>query len=127
MIRNEKGFSYPLTFCVILLAFVVLTIHFELYVSEKRIIKESVTMLKQEYYFLSAMQWTEELFFKEDHEEVSGIYSFSDGEVNYHSVKVTDSLYRVTFTLAMRNLPEITGFGYYDKELKKMIKWNEKN
>lgn len=127
MIRNEKGFSYPLTFCVILLAFVVLSIHFELYISEKRIIKESVTMLKQEYYFLSAMQWTEELFLKENHEEVSGVYSFSDGEVNYHSVKVTDSLYRVTFTLVMRNLPEITGFGYYDKELKKMIKWNEKN
>lgn len=127
MIRNEKGFSYPLTFCVILLAFVVLTIHFELYVSEKRIIKESVTMLKQEYYFLSAMKWTEELFLKEDHEEVSGIYSFSDGEVNYHSEKVTDSLYRVTFILTMKDSLEITGFGYYDKELKKMIEWNEKN
>lgn len=127
MIRNEKGFSYPLTFCVLLLAFVVLSIHFELYISEKRIIKESVTMLKQEYYFLSAMQWTEELFLQEDHGEVSGVYSFSDGEVSYHSVKVADSLYRVTFNLALKNLPEITGFGYYDKELKKMIKWNEKN
>ncbi|WP_102274584.1 competence type IV pilus minor pilin ComGG [Cytobacillus massiliigabonensis] len=127
MIRNEKGFSYPLTFCVILLAFVVLSIHLELYISEKRIINETVTMLKQEYYFLSAMKWTEEQLLVEENEGGSGIYSFLDGEVNYHSVKVTDSLLRVTFVLTMKDSPEITGVGYYDKELKKMIKWNEKN
>jgi ComG operon protein 7 len=127
MIRNEKGFSYPLTFCVILLAFVVLSIQLELYISEKKMINESVTMLKQEYYFLSSMKWTEEQFLEDDIEGLSGIYSFTDGEVTYHTVKVTDSLYRVTFILKMRDLPEVTGTGYYDKDLQKMIKWNEKN
>lgn len=127
MIRNENGFSYPLTFCVILLAFAVLSIQLELYVSERKMNNESVTMLKQEYYFFSAMKWTEEQFLEEESVKVSGVYSFMDGEVNYHTVRVTDSLYRVTFRLKIKDLSEIEGTGYYDKDLQKMIKWNEKN
>ncbi len=88
---------------------------------------ESVTMLKQEYYYLSAVKWTEERFLEEESGEVSGVYSFTAGEVNYHTIKVTDSLYRVTFMLKIKDLPEIEGTGYYDKDLQKMIKWNEKN
>ena len=127
MIRNEKGFSYPLTFCVILLAFVVLSIQLELYVSERKMTNETVAMLKQEYYFLSAVKGIEEQFLEEESVKVSGVYSFMDGEVNYQTVKVTDSLYRVTFRLKIMDLQEIEGTGYYDKDFQKMIKWNEKN
>ena len=127
MIRNEKGFTYPLTFCVILLASVVLSIQLELYVSERKMTNETVTMLKQEYYFLSAVIGAEEQFLEEESVNVSGVYSFMDGEVNYQTVKVADSLYRVTFRLKIKDLPEVEGTGYYDIELQKMIKWNEKN
>ncbi|MFE8695461.1 competence type IV pilus minor pilin ComGG [Cytobacillus sp. FJAT-53684] len=127
MIHNEKGFSYPLTFCILLLIAIVLSIQLESYVSEKRLIKESEILLKQEYYFLSAMKWTEAHLIEDSNELLSGVYTFLDGEVQYSTAKVTDSLYRVTFLLTMSNRPNITGTGYYDRELGKMIKWNEKN
>ncbi|WP_057765592.1 competence type IV pilus minor pilin ComGG [Cytobacillus praedii] len=127
MIRNENGFTYPLTFCVILLASIVLSIQLELYVSERKMTNETVTMLKQEYYFLSAVKGAEEQFLEEESVNASGVYSFMDGEVNYQTVKVADSLYRVTFRLKIKDLPEVEGTGYYDIDLQKMIKWNEKN
>lgn len=129
MVRNEKGFTFPLTLCIILLVSVLLTIQLEQYLSEKRLMRESELILKQEYYFLSSMKdAATHLEQMVDADELpTKVNLFSDGEVEYRTEKLTESLFKVTFDLKMESLPVLTGFGYYDKEEGKMIKWIEKN
>lgn len=129
MVRNEKGFTFPLTFIIILLVSVLLTIQLEQYLSEKRLMRESELIMKQEYYFLSSVMAAENHFMQmgDDDELPSGVRFFSDGEVEYNTEKLTDSLFKVTFDLKMESLPMLSGYGYYDKEEGKMIKWIEKN
>ncbi|MBU8879364.1 hypothetical protein BGM26_10250 [Bacillus sp. FJAT-29790] len=128
LVRNERGFTYPLTICLILLTFVLLTIQLEQYLAEKRFFKESEIIMKQEYYFLSAMKQTEVLLFEWDYDDsFSGVFTFSGGQVEYSALKLTDSLFKVTFTLKMGGDLELTSFGYYDIDAGKVIKWNEKN
>lgn len=128
MVHNEKGFTYPLTFCILLLVSVLLSIQLEQYLSEKRFMRESELILKQEYYFLSSIKQAEnQLRQMIDDELPTGVSHFSDGEVAYSTEKLTDSLFKVTFDLNMASLPVLSGFGYYDKEEGKMIKWIEKN
>lgn len=128
MVHDEKGFTYPLTFCILLLVSVLLSIQLEQYLSEKRFMRESELILKQEYYFLSSIKQAEnQLRQMLDDELPAGASHFSDGEVVYRTEKLTDSLFKVTFELKMASLPILLGFGYYDKEEGRMIKWIEKN
>ncbi|MBP2240862.1 competence protein ComGG [Cytobacillus eiseniae] len=126
MLRNEKGFTYPMTFCILLLAALFLSFQLDLYISEKRIISDTEAFLKQEYYFLSAIRLVEDLFAEEsNNDHFSGDISYLDGEIQYETVKITDSLYRVMFILKMNQMNKVSANGYYDKELGKMIQWNE--
>ena len=57
----------------------------------------------------------------------TGLYIFSEGKVEYRSEKLMEGLLKVTFDLRMDGRQVVSGIGYYDRELKKMIKWIEKN
>ena len=127
MVRNERGFAYPLTFCIILLASMFLAIQLEQYVTEQKFLKESENILKQEYYFLSSIRQTEKEFFETGSISVSGSYTFSAGDVLYSTTELTDTIYKVTYKLKIGTNPEITAYSYYDKSYGKMIKWLEKN
>ena len=129
MIRNEKGFTYPLTFCMILLFSMFIAIYLEQFIAEKKINKESETIFKQEYYFLSSVKHVEnELSLMEDKDDLLiGSLFFSHGSDDYRTEKLPEELLKVTFDLRMENLPVVIGIGYYDTEKGKMIKWIEKN
>lgn len=131
MVRNEKGFTYPLTFCLLLLISLLLTIFLEQFIAEKRLNEQSVIILKQEYYFLSSVMNVEnEIRLLEDESDesvVSGKLMFSDGQMDYKTEKLTEGLLRVMFDLRMDGLPVVSGIGYYDKDEEKMVKWIEKN
>jgi len=128
MIRNEKGFTYPLTFCIILLLSMFITLYLEQFLAEKKLNIESETIFKQEYYFLSAVKHVESEILKiEDSEFPIGSLYFSNGNVEYRTEELTESLLKVTFDLQIENIPIVSGIGYYDKEIGKMIKWIEKN
>ncbi|MFO1443487.1 hypothetical protein KDN24_09735 [Bacillus sp. Bva_UNVM-123] len=128
MIRNEKGFTYPLTFCVILLFSVLLTVYIEQFLAEKRLYREAETVFKQEYYFLCSVIHVENEMQQLDENALpTGNLIFTDGEVEYGVEKLTDNQFKVSFNLRMEDLPIVLGFGYYDKEVGKMIKWIEKN
>lgn len=128
MLRNEKGFTYPLTFCLILLISLLLTTYLEQFLAEKRLNKESAIILKQEYYFLSSVMNVEnELLQLGEDAAPSGQFIYSVGQVEYRTEKLSEVLLKVTFDLRMDRLPVVSGIGYYDREAGKMIKWIEKN
>ena len=128
MLRNEKGFTYPLTFTLILLISLLLTMHIEFYLTEIRFLQESEILLKQEYYLVSSLNRVEEILLTGDEDQFSGVFTFSDGNVQYETAKVTDTLLMSTFTLQMigTNIEKLA-YGYFDTEEGKMIKWLEKN
>ena len=127
MIKDERGFTYPLTFSIILLFALFMTMYIEFFLLEVRFFKESETLLKQEYYFLSAVIQLETIFVREEEELFSGIFTYKDGEISYETSPITETLYMTTFTLQMASSPEIVGYSYFDKEEGKMIKWLERN
>ncbi len=127
MYRNERGFVYPLTFIIILAALFLLSIHLEQYLSEKRLLEEAETVLKQEYYLFNAVKRTESALKEHKKFNASGNYHYSHGEVTYSIMPLTETLYQITFkTIIDSNSPTIS-YAYYDTDLKKMIKWIEKN
>ncbi|QED48614.1 competence type IV pilus minor pilin ComGG [Cytobacillus dafuensis] len=127
MLQNERGFTYPLTFCFILLAALVLSVQIDSYLSEVRFLKESEAILKQEYYLLSSMKRVENILIEGDEELFSGFFTFTDGTIRYETSQLTATLYMVTFNLKIGSYPDIKGFGYFDEESGKMIKWVERN
>ncbi|WNS74213.1 competence type IV pilus minor pilin ComGG [Bacillus sp. DTU_2020_1000418_1_SI_GHA_SEK_038] len=127
MLQNEKGFTYPLTFTIILLVALLLTMHIEFYLTEIRFLQESQTLLKQEYYLISSLKRIEDILLTEDEDQYTGVFSFSDGEVHYETAKITDTLLMSTFNLRIGTNIEMLAYGYFDKEEGKMIKWIEKN
>ncbi|MBY0122409.1 competence type IV pilus minor pilin ComGG [Bacillus sp. S/N-304-OC-R1] len=126
MIKNEKGFTYPLTFSIILIFALLITMRIEFYLLEFRFYKESETNLKQEFYFYSSVKQMETILSEED-EVYSGVFIFNDGEVSYQTTKLTETLFMTTFSLRMESSGEILGYGYFDREEGKMIKWLERN
>ncbi|MCM3704549.1 MULTISPECIES: competence type IV pilus minor pilin ComGG [Cytobacillus] len=127
MHRNQEGFSYPLTLTIILAALFLLTIQLDQFISEKRIVNQAETVLKQEYYLLSSFKKTEKMLSENAEPEVSGVYLFKEGSVSYEIAPVATSLIQITFKTKIGSDKEISGYAYYDTDLQKMIKWMEKN
>lgn len=127
MIRNEKGFTYPLTFSIILLFGVLITMYIEFHLLEVRFFKESEMILKQEYYLLSSVKRVESTFIMDEDFTSGGVFIFSDGKVTYETSKLTDTLFLTTYSLQIGSIPEILGYSYFDEEEGKMIKWLERN
>jgi len=127
MLHNQKGFTYPLTFCIIIIAIFVLSLQLEQFLTEKQFFKESEKLLQQDFYFLSSMKQVEEKFNIEEEEFPNGTIQYKYGDVSYSTTKLSDTVFKVSFTLKMDQFPQIIGTGYYDKAEGKMTKWAEKN
>lgn len=127
MLKNEKGFIYPLTFTFVLLAASLLAIRIEFYLTESKFLKEEETIWKQEYYFLSSVKKTEKILQHKADQLPTGHYLFSDGTVQYTTSKVSDTVYMTTFILIIKNRSAIKGYGYFSTTEGKMVKWIERN
>ncbi|UII54831.1 hypothetical protein LS684_14345 [Cytobacillus spongiae] len=122
---NEKGMIYPITYSLLIVVSFFLLIVTEQYVTEKKILAENKQLLKQEYYMLCSVREMEKIL-QNGAASSSGELHFHDGVVQYEQVAITSALTQVTFKLYLEANMEILGFGYYDQDLKKMIKWVEK-
>jgi len=87
---------------------------------------ESKTILNEEFYFLSSVRKIENQLRNGEPINNSGILSFKEGKVDYIKEDLGVSL-KITFTITLNTGEKAVGFGYYDKNLKKLIKWVEKN
>jgi hypothetical protein len=126
MHKNEKGFAYPISLCILVLMSMLVILESQQYLSEKRLAHETETILKQEYYFLLAARRLEGMLQREEMPESSGVLSFHDANVTYVKEDLGPTL-KISFTLILSSGERAVGFIYYDKTLKKMVKWVEKN
>src|SRR4051812_28888182 len=123
MLSNEKGFIYPLTLCLMILFSTVLAISIEHYLNEKRMLTETMTIVKQDYYLLKTVQTLESSLAANESISTTGSFEFDDGHADYSISELTSSLWEITIHLKTGSATEISGFAYYDKDLQRMIKW----
>ncbi|WP_176215130.1 competence type IV pilus minor pilin ComGG [Cytobacillus gottheilii] len=126
MIKNENGFTYPLTTAILLLITFLLTLQLELYLNEKRILAEESALLEQEYYFYTSLHQVEERLQTEEL-ATNGIFTFQNGHVAYHTEKMSVNQVKVTYKLYLKKEYELTAYSYYDEEMQSMTKWIEPN
>ena len=128
MLRNQKGFTYPLTLCLLILLSTVLTIQIEQYITEKRMLNQTETILKQDYYFLSTIESLQSQIAISDSMPTTGFLDFNDGQISYTIVELSERELEIKLVLTMkRGNGEVEGSAFYDKNLGKIVAWNEMN
>ena len=124
MFQNEKGFTYPLTLCLLIIFSMVLAIHIDQYVIEKGMLLETETILKQDYYLLSSVRKIESMLAEMNGETVeAGAFEFYDGHADFQISKVTDTIWQINIQLRTGKKMVITGIAYYDSDRQKVIQW----
>ncbi|HEY4551386.1 MAG TPA: competence type IV pilus minor pilin ComGG [Bacillus sp. (in: firmicutes)] len=127
MLHNEKGFTYPLTLCMLIIFSIVLVIHIDQYVIEKRMFMETETILKQDYYLLSSVRKVETILATNVEIVNSGSFEFYDGHADYQLKKITDTIWEINIQLMTGKKITITGIAYYDSDRQKVIQWIERS
>lgn len=125
MIDNEKGFTFPFTFIILLLFSFFLAYFTEQYILEKKIFTTSEKILMQEYYMVFAVKEVERSL---QHAEpiVTGTFEYTNGSVSYFIEDISEEIMHVTFQGELATAEQWSGIGFYDKREQKMIKWKER-
>ena len=127
MLRNEKGFTYPLTLCMFIIFSMMLVIHIDQYVIEKRMFIETETILKQDYYLLSSVRKIETILATNSETVNSGSFEFYDGHADFQIKKKTDTILEINIQLMTGKKLVIIGMAYYDTGKQKVIQWIERS
>jgi hypothetical protein len=123
---NEKGFMFPVTLCILLLFSAFLMVHFNQYVSEKRLLAEVEQFERNQFYFLQSLKRLEKELQAEE-TNLSGSYTYERAVVSYHVVEKQVDLFQISLQLTTESQAVLLGVGYYDKKLQKISKWIERN
>lgn len=123
---NEKGFMFPVTLCILLLFSVFLMVHFNQYVSEKRLLVEIEQFERNQFYFLQSLKRLERELEAED-PNLSGSFTYERAVVSYNVVEKQVDLFQISLQLTTDSQAVLLGVGYYDKKLQKISKWIERN
>jgi hypothetical protein len=120
---NEKGFTYPLTLCLLLLFLLFFSMQLERSLTQRKLAHETGIVMQEEYYFLSSVKKLEAVFQAQGTLPVKDIITYRKGWVDVQSEAPSSSSQRVTFTLYLTSGEKVTGRGYFDTRTKKLIKW----
>ncbi|PLR72602.1 competence type IV pilus minor pilin ComGG [Bacillus sp. UMB0728] len=128
MLRNEKGFAFPVSLSILLASCLSLLILLGQNVSEAELLDEKEQILKQDYYLLSSVKRLERHLadVEEDETLQPGSFIFKEGTVTYSMTELAGSLFEISFTLAIESQKPIVSYAFYDRDRGKMIKWTEK-
>jgi ComG operon protein 7 len=105
----------------------MLVIHIDQYVIEKRMFMEIETSLKQDYYLLSSVRKVETILATNSETVNSGSFEFYDGHTEFQIKKKTDMIWEINIQLMTGNKLVITGIAYYDSGRQKVIQWIERS
>jgi hypothetical protein len=126
MLHNEKGFTFPLSLCMLLLISTFVVIYTQQYLNEKKFAHETETILKQEYYFLVAVRKLETQLQNDEPILNKGQYIMQKGRMDFTKEDLGTTL-KFNFSLTLSTGEKAIGIAYYNKIQRKMIKWVEKN
>ena len=124
MIRNEKGFLYPLTLCFILLFTTVFLLSMGHFLNMKKMTRETENVLKMDTYLLRTVQLLEETFAAEDLEP-TGTIVFTEVQAEYSIIKMTESVWDITIFMKKDGMTVFKAHAYYDYDLQRIYKWIE--
>ena len=127
MIKNEQGFTYPLTLSVLIIFLLFFSIRVEQLLSERKMARETKKILVQEYYMLSSAKKLEKSIQKGETLQSKGIFSYKYGKMNFQTNLPLNNVQEISFTLHLDTGEISKGIGYYDIDSKKMVNWIEKN
>ncbi|MEH7115799.1 competence type IV pilus minor pilin ComGG [Neobacillus vireti] len=125
MKKNEHGFTYPLTLCILLLFLIFFSMHIEQLLSEEKMQVETKAILKQEYYFLSSVKKVELLYQSKGIMPAKGTFVYVNGTMNYRAEPASAYVQIVDFTLVLNSVDPVVGYGYFDTRSKSLIRWVE--
>lgn len=126
MIKNNKGFIYPLSLCVYILFIHFLFVLYGIYVNKKGIDSGVKNSKIQEYYFLSSLKEIEHELSTNEHPDLSGTKTFLHGDVFYTMEKNSRTTFKIDYQLKMQDeIKPIYTISYFDMEQNKMTKWVE--
>jgi len=105
-----------------------LLIQIEQFLTEKRMLIETETILKQDYYQLSTIDLLQTELSTNENIQM-GSLDFKDGQAGYSIKELSVGLLelKVILKTGINKITIIEGTAIYDKNLKKIIKWTEIN
>ncbi|MDF1507602.1 competence type IV pilus minor pilin ComGG [Robertmurraya sp. DFI.2.37] len=124
---NARGFTFPVTLCILLLFSSFLAVHFQQYVMEKRFQFELAEFERNQFMFLQSLKKVETLLSTEEQFKKTGQFHYENGTVTYQIEELGPGQLQISFRLFTSSQGELTGVGYFDQELQKMVKWTERN
>jgi competence protein ComGG len=127
MIKSQKGFTYPLTLTILIAFLIFFSNQVEQLLTEKKLFRETKIILQEEYYMFISVEKMESKFQSGEPIAANGSFQFLSGNVNFKADLPTGNLQKITFTLKLPSGETATGFGYFDQNAKKLLKWVEKN
>lgn len=125
MKKNQAGFTYPLTLCVLLVFFLFLSIRVEQLLAERKVANQTAILLLEEYYFLSSIKKVENMLTSTGTIQTKGSFKYINGAMDYQAEAPISSVQKVNFTLRFSSGITVIGIGYFDIKLKRIIKWAE--
>lgn len=125
MRKNENGFTYPLTLMVLLLFLTIFSVRVEQLVIERKVAHEKSIILLQEYYFHTSIKKVENLYQTSAPLPSMASIVYLKGTMDYQTEKPVGTLQKINFTLRLNSGEIMTGRGYYDTNLKRLVKWIE--
>jgi ComG operon protein 7 len=126
MNNNEKGFTYPLTLCLLIIFLVFFSMNIEKLLSEQKLAHETAVILRQEYYFHSSVRKLEMAFQTDGTFPEKGTFRFVSGTIDYQAEPLTGYIQKVNFTLRLNTSGEtVIGRGFFDTRTKSLSKWIE--
>jgi competence protein ComGG len=95
--------------------------------TEEKMFHETKNILMEEYYMLVSIKNVERKLQSGEPITPKGSFPYLKADVNYQADLPIGSSQKITFTLQLPSGETIVGIGYFDKNLKKLTKWIEKN
>ncbi|WP_413361256.1 competence type IV pilus minor pilin ComGG [Robertmurraya sp. 2P01SA] len=124
---NDRGFTFPITLCVLLLFSGFLALNFHQYSIEKSLQFELAEFERNQFMFMQSFKKVENQLSNTEEVEKTGIFYFENGTVTYQINELDSTQLQILFRLVTSTGAELEGFGYYDQNLEKMVKWLERN
>jgi hypothetical protein len=127
MVTNEKGFTLPLTLSILIAFILFLSLQVEQLLTDRKMFQETKSIFQQEYYMLSSIKKIEKKLSSGELLPSKGKMAYLDGNMDYQIDLPSGNTQKITLTLVLNSGGSAWGYGYYDKNAKKIIKWVEKN
>jgi len=127
MIRNQKGFTFPLTLSILITFLIFFSVRVEQLLVEQKTFHETSIILQQEYYMNASVKKLEKILQTEDPLPANGKIQYKFACMDYRVDSATPPTLKITFTLHLNTGETSRGFGYYDTGTGKMVKWVERN